>query len=252
MGTIRALFKFVFTAIGLLLIGIAVLLVVFAARIEGLIQQQLERRMSAILGADATVEGLKWAPWQGRFALVGLRIQNPGDFPPEPLLYATQVTMHIDVPTIFSDAPRISSILVEGGEIHLRYSTGLGVNLAALGRNALNYSRIEDNRSGRKIKVGEIRWDEAFLRFSPGPPVPITVPPYTIDGIGDGQGGVLPAEMMSAVFYSMLRRTAGLPGLPGPMAAVLRVVLDEKEELDDSALEEAPSGEATPGWRLFR
>jgi len=229
MGSIRALFKFAFTFTGLLLIGIAVLAIVFAPRLEGLIKQRIEHRMTAILGADVSIESLKWAPWQGKFAMVGLRIQNPDPFPPEPVFHAAQVTLHIDVPTIFSEAPRIEEILIEGAEFHVRHQSGDGLNLLLLVHHAREYSRSSAGQEGRAIRVGAIRWDEGLLRISPGLPVPIHVPPYTVEGIGDTEGGIAPSAMMAATFQVALRRAVTMPGIPGTVSAILGRFLEDGE-----------------------
>lgn len=258
MGTIRALFKFVFTALGLALIGMALLCVAFFSQIEAQIQKRIAARMTLIFGADTSIESLKWAPWQGQFAMVGVRIQNPPEFPPEPAFVAQQMTLNIDMPTIFSTAPHIELVHVEGAELHLRYGVDKGTNWGLLSNNALAFARARkaeheaereaaassEDAPGRKVRVSAIQWDESLLRIA-AVPIPVPVPPFRIEGEGTLERGLIASQMMGIVLRTVLREVGSLGGLVQPLQEALQRDLSEAPSSADDR-EETGTEEDAP------
>lgn len=219
--------KTIMTLVGLLLISVAVVVMVFASRIEGLVRHAVETHVSEALGVNVSIEGIRLAPAQLGVELVGLRVQNPIGFKEDSAIECGHILIQPDLKTLFADTVTINQILLNGLKVDLRYRAGEGSNLGNISR--LSSQRAEPPKEGEKekhlVQVKEVRSTggsfEARSNLSLGVPLSLHLEPFTITNLGGGQP-ISSKQLSSILARSLVMETITLKGLLRPIVDLLR------------------------------
>lgn len=203
------------TSVGLLLIGIAVAVLLLSTQLEALATGQVEARLGNILGTEVTVEKIRWAPFETGIILDQVTVRNPPEFKPEPAIYCESILIQFRPETIFSETPTIRRVSAKGTDLTLRYGTE-GANLLKIAGNARTFAETEAQRTDQRRQpvIETLACDESKLRIAPGPPIPLSIAPFEIDG-RDGLTGIPAAKGANVMLRSLLAEAMTLRGLAG-------------------------------------
>ncbi len=218
----KAAIKFIMTATGLLLIGIAVGIILLSTQLEGLATGQVERRMGNMLGTDVSVEKIRWAPLELGIALDQVTVFNPPAFKPEPAIYCESILIRFRPETVFSETPTIAKVSVEGMDLTLRYGSE-GANLLTLAGNARDFAEAEAARENRRRKpvIETVACAESKLRIAPGPPIPLTIAAFEVKK-EEGVAGIPAAKGVSVLLRSVFEEALTLRGLAGDVRSLFQ------------------------------
>ena len=180
---------------------------------------------------DTQIESLSVQPLKHTLVLNGLKVANPPDFEEGPAMLLEQVYVEVDPATLFSATPVIQRILVENGDVYLRYKPGTGTNLGCLAERASNRKeneapakwRIPWGRERRFI-VGEFRCSGARITLSKNPLAKswlnLQVAPFSVQLT---EGDHFTSGDIGSVFVrSMVGEVLTLKGLLRPVAKRLK------------------------------
>jgi len=174
-----SIIKFFMTAIGVLLIGIAVCAAVFSAQLERLGRIWMEDRLSTLFNTRVEVESLEAAPLQRGLVLHNVVIYNPEGFEAGPAARIERVLLQFDLRTVFSDQTTIDRLLLD--QIELR-EKGMGKNLRSLAGMAA--ARPEADAGEPRLKVRTLACTGGELR---GNIVPVKLRPFELEREGSEQ-----------------------------------------------------------------
>lgn len=224
----KAAIKFVMIVVGLALIAVSVAGLIFSSRLEGLLRPRLESRLGHIMGTDVEIAALQIAPARRGIELIDVTVLNPPSFKLGPALECKKITVRPVLQSLFSSAPAIEEILLDGMIIHLRYELGEGTNLGYLARQAA--SLAEQPATGwpimrRALRVNSIRCSVADMKIrsnvTPGIPLSLRIEAFELKDVGDGRP-VSAAKLTSIILKSILMEVVTLKGLFRPLVDLIR------------------------------
>ena len=223
----KAALKFIMTAVGLLLIGVNIGVVLLLTQFEGLLREGLTHQASQILKAEVRLEAVRidWA--EQALVFMGVAIFNPEGFTDRDALRIESLWVRPDLLTIFAKAPAVREIALQSAEIHLQYKQG-GTNLGAMMAHARQWSEGQaggDKRVwGRPMQVARLRSDPVALQARsidpPAPETTLTVEGFSVDDPAGGDA-VSGARVMHLILKHMMRRLVSVEGLTGPVQELL-------------------------------
>ena len=226
--SMKAVIKFVMIVVGLGLIAVSVAGLIFSSRLEGRLRPRLESRLGHIMGTDVEIAALRIAPARRGIELSDVTVLNPPSFKLSPALECKKITVRPVFQSLFSSAPTIEEILLDGMTIHLRYELGEGTNLGHMARQAATLA--EQPATGwsmmrRPVRVNAVRCSGADMKIrsnvTPGVPLSLRIEAFELKDVGEGRP-VSAAKLTSIILKSILMEAVTLKGLFRPIVDLIR------------------------------
>ncbi|MBX7256890.1 MAG: hypothetical protein K1Y02_11060 [Candidatus Hydrogenedentes bacterium] len=124
--------------------------------IERIVTEGVERIVSSVMGAPATVGGIRWDREKQRLTLKDVTLANPSGFSEGDAIALGTVELEADIRSLMSEQPDVRLISVEGA--HINAETSLqGNNLKKLMDNA-KQAMPKGMRPRGGLQRGEKRW----------------------------------------------------------------------------------------------
>jgi hypothetical protein len=225
---VKALLKFLVTAIGLVLILCGVALVLVGVHFDQNLKRGVERSLAFIYQTQVTIEGVQFVPSQAAVELIGLAIQNPEPFQEGTAMYFGSVLSELDLGSVFTSTPAIRRVLVRDAHVRLRYEPGSGTNLGRLADNAARLKERADSNAPpgvrRKFVINELRCESAQLSLSsnlvPVSGLEFALEPFTLTDLKSGSP-VATADVCVVFVRSLLREGISVRGIMKPVAEAI-------------------------------
>ena len=255
MRSVIALIRFAVTAVGLILIGVAVLVLLLFTQWDRVLSAGLERSMTYVFGAETRIESLSADPFTGVLNINGLTVMNPEGFEPEPAMTFERVRIYFDTPSLVTETPTIRLVRLEGGTVRLRHEAGRGSNIQALtrgrGGETAETRPLRGKRNGglarRHVKIDRLETDGTNLNLStnllPVGEPSIEVAPLTLRDVSPEQP--VSTTYLTAVFVrNLLAEAVGVRSILEPLMDALENGLPDMGEAPGESPNGAPDGNA--------
>ncbi len=118
---------------GFVLVIIAAILMITLS-LDGMIKSGIEENGSELLQTQVTVDKVSVSIFSGSGTISGFTIQNPEGFSNEPALYIQEISMNMDIWSLFSDQIVVNEVMVKSPDLFFE-QIGAGVNLKKLNDN---------------------------------------------------------------------------------------------------------------------
>ncbi|HOZ48617.1 MAG TPA: hypothetical protein PLO37_20015 [Candidatus Hydrogenedentes bacterium] len=242
----KRVFRAILLGLGVLLIVLAVGGLLLATRLDQVVREAIEVRLSYMFMADVAIEDVNVSLFRGLLEVRGLTVSNPPTFKKGPAMAFEQIRVLFDLRSLLTRAPRIERIAVTGGDIHLRYELGDGSNLGVLARNVseLESGESESRKAAerdawhldqepmglrRPLVIGEFVCEGATGHLSTNV-VPLTsasldIAPFTLHELTEGQPVSVP-RMVAVFVRSIMVETVTFKGLLAPVVSKVREEID--------------------------
>ncbi len=229
----RAFLKFSAIGLGLLLLAIAAAAILLAPRAEEWGRAHIETELGNLFATNATIDDLRIRWLRRGFELTGVAIDNPPSFKAGPAITCESVLVRWDLARLFSPAPTIREIKVDGIELLLRHEIGEGTNIGRLAKEAAALAEAQAGESGtgasRRLVVKDFSGVNGKIRLTSnlvlGLPISMKIPEFTLKDVTKGES--MPVARVSAIFLkSLLIEAVTLKGLLRPVALKLQRELD--------------------------
>ncbi len=163
----KAAIKFIMTAVGLLLIGLLLTVILLFTRFEGALQSGLTHQAGKILKCEVHLEGIR-VDWTARSVVFkGLSLFNPEGFTDREAIRVGTMTVKVEPLTLFSKSPVLQQITLNDMRMHLQYTGENKSNLGALLTQARDYATSQDSGEvaiwGRRLKFNTIHLGASAL-----------------------------------------------------------------------------------------
>ena len=220
----RGAIKFIMTAIGLMLITIAVAVILLSSPLRDLARQRLSGALAAHYGADVSIDAIRLAPLEYGIEIRGLTIFNPEPFAREPAIECERILLRADLATLFSPEPVFSSVEIEAPKVHLRYDLGKGSNLMSLVKNA-EEAEAKAAPARRSVVIQNCSATGAKVTLTSnavlGVPFPINLAPFKLKEVS-AENPVSGWKMSRIFLKTLLMETVTMKGLLSPVAEKIR------------------------------
>ncbi|HEO72631.1 MAG TPA: hypothetical protein ENN80_15345 [Candidatus Hydrogenedentes bacterium] len=235
--------KRAFIAVGLILVLAAMGAVVLFLRLEEMTKAGLELQLSYMFMADVTIGAAKISHVGHTLELSDVEIGNPPAFRKGPAMHFNTILVSYAPWSFFTRTPTLHRILVQDGDVHLRYELGEGTNLSALADNVINLETpaADSGRDQapkpewgldamprglrRKLKVAEFSCERTKIHLStnmiPLSSVSMNLAPFRLKELTEGKPVSVPRVAFLFV-RSLMIETLSLKGLLRPVAKMLR------------------------------
>ncbi|MFA6241415.1 MAG: hypothetical protein WC655_10820 [Candidatus Hydrogenedentales bacterium] len=189
--------------------------------IERVVTEGVERIVSSVMGAPATVGGIKWDWEKQRLTLEDLTIANPSGFSEGNAIALGNVQLEADIRSLMSEQPQVRLVSVEGA--HINAETSLqGNNLKKLMDNAKGFMP-KGIRPRGGLQRGEKRWriDSVVINESSvamnSPLLGSSAKEKKLDGLemsftGPNNEGMTSQEIMVQIMQKLIDETGLLGG----------------------------------------
>lgn len=136
---------------GLKIIGglLALLILAFIAltlTIDGIVKSGIEKHGSQLMGTEVQVEGVSISLFSGSGSISGFSIQNPEGFSDEAAMEIEEMSMQIDVGSLFTDEILVEEITIKSPDLFFEQK-GVSANLKVLNDNMMNYSESSSEKT---------------------------------------------------------------------------------------------------------
>lgn len=222
--------KFTMTGVGLVLIVIAIGAILFSTQVGKIGTRAVSSQLKEAFASEIEIGSVAVSPFRRAIEVRDFALLNPPDFKEGPAFTCKKLTVEFDLSTIFSDAPVIEELVIDGAEIHYRHEIGEGTNIGTLARLAEEKS-AEDSSTAFVIK--HLVCKNAKVSFSTNliPKVHMGLDMVTVD-LTDIHGAmaITNHETASIFLRSLIKETLTLKGLLKPLMRPLRKDAEAAEE----------------------
>lgn len=225
----KALIKFIVTAIGLALILIALLVILIGARFDTGLKRGIERSLGFVYQTEVSIDEVSIVWSKEAIEIGGLTIYNPPQFKQGEAMRFASILVQVDVSTVLSDTPTIAEIVVQDARINLRHEAAVGTNLGKLDENAsrLRGKPLESDApksASHAYVVKRLKCDGAMLSLSsnvlPVSSLELAIEPFEMDDLGS-ESAVSTADVCVLFMRNVLKEGISVKGILKPMADVI-------------------------------
>ena len=205
------------------------------------VQSAVSTLVGPVLGVPVHLDKAQFRPFAGRVRLLGFVLGNPEGFNTDHAIRVGEVTVDLDMKSIFKETLVIRRIYVEAPEIVYELGLGksnlgrileqLGGDSKAAGDSPEKPSRADGGSGGKKLVIDDFRIENARVRLSAtlamGAAAPIPLPDIHLTGIGreKGSNGASPAavvrQLFRAIANAVTQAATGAAGVIGDGAKAL-------------------------------
>jgi len=209
--------RFLMTATGLMLIGVTIAGFLLLPHAERYAVPLLERGASEALGTPVTFESIRVSPLLPGVELGGVHV-HPEGAPREPLLTCERVALRLDPSTVFTPAPVMTEMVLDGLVLHVRPGD---LKDGALSRFSTQLAAMEaeGDLEIRKVKCvnGRISVAEGLL---PGDGLAVPLDGFETDGVERVDGATVGLAALRRMLAPLAREKDASPGLRGLVEAL--------------------------------
>lgn len=225
----KSVLKFLATAIGLVLVLVAIMAIFMSAQFTNTLDGSIERTLGYIYQTQVTVDDVSLAPSRRTLTIEGITVFNPEPFRAGPAMEIGEVVITANPLAFMRDTPSFDEIVIKDAKVHLRYEAGRGTNLGKLDQSAarLGGSGADmrgDKQAQRRFLIRKFRCDAAHVEleanFLPGPRLAFDIEPFEMDEVS-GDARVSTMELCLLFIRSIFRESLSLRGLMRPVAEKL-------------------------------
>ncbi|MDR9417590.1 hypothetical protein [Gracilimonas sp.] len=128
---------------------LALLILAFIAltlTIDGIVKSGIEKHGSQLMGRGVQVESVSISLFSGSGSVSGFSVQNPEGFSDEAAMEIGEMSMQIDVWSLFSDEILVEEITIKSPDLFFEQK-GVSANLKVLNDNMMNYSESSSEKT---------------------------------------------------------------------------------------------------------
>jgi uncharacterized protein involved in outer membrane biogenesis len=143
------------------LVAVAVIgLLIFSLTVDRLVKRSIENAGSEMLNTPVEVKDLSLSVLDGSGTIDGIFIQNPEGFSDEAVLNFRQISMKLNVSSLFSDTVIVEELIIDNPELYLEQQ-GVDNNIDKLVKN------MEPSSSGdTKVIIERLVVNEGYVKLS--------------------------------------------------------------------------------------
>ena len=193
-------------------VGVGVYVVM--SQLDSVVKTAVEQIGSDATGTQVTLQGVEISPTDGHGALRGFRMTNPKGFAEGDAFKFNEISLTIDVTSVFSDPVVIKEIVIDKPEV--TYAIGKSsTNVDEIQKNVNDYAGAQESGSGGgsgsegpKIVIENLYMRDGTVTVSaPGitdEKVSAPLPDIHLTGIGAEGNGATPAEVASQTMTAVV------------------------------------------------
>lgn len=102
--------------------------------IDGIVKSGIEEHGSQLMGTEVRVDGVSISLFSGSGSISGFTVQNPENFSDEAAIEIEEMSMKIDISSLFSEVILVKDITIKSPNVFFEQK-GLGANLKVLNDN---------------------------------------------------------------------------------------------------------------------
>ena len=227
----RRLLRFAVATVGGLLIVVGVAVLLLSSHAARFVKPAVERRLTEVFGTQTTMDSIAFSPIKGAVAIRGLAVINPEPFKGEPALRFGRIEIQCDPQSMLTRNPTVRQVLLEDGQVSLRYELGRGTNLGVLAKHAAEFAEAQKARKGtRSFIIEKLECKPTKVELSsnilPGAALPLNLVSFTRTDLSK-ESPVTPPQMAAIVIRSLLTEILTVKGILTPVATRLKEELQE-------------------------
>ncbi|HIJ66316.1 MAG TPA: AsmA family protein [Candidatus Hydrogenedentes bacterium] len=231
----RAVLKTAVVLVGGVLILVAVCALLLGTHTARFVKPTIERHLSDAFGSETTIEGVSFSPVRRTLEIQGLAVANPEPFKKGHAVRFGRIVVECRLNSLLSETPTLERLLLEDGEIHLRYKLAKGTNLGILAQRAAKAAEPQDRegvrKSPRSFRIEELVCKDAKVQLSsniiPSPPVSLNVVSFTRNDLSK-EKPLTTTQIAAIAARSLLTEVVTVKGILKP---VLTHIKDELKGL---------------------
>jgi len=207
--------------------------------LDRLIVDGIELVGTEVLGTEVAVQSASISPLAGTGSISGLTVDNPEGWSADSIFELEQVSVSVDVASLFSEVVEIDSIVISQPQI--TYETRLtSDNVRALLENLLpqdSGGTEAADSPGKSLIVRRFRIEDALLSVNAAAfSAPVTLPVIELTDIGTENSAATVAQLVDIVLTELSRAIAraSLPGLDELRESVEAQVQERVEEIEET------------------
>ena len=209
--------------------------------LDSIVKSGIEVVGSEVLGTGVTVNSVSISPLNGSGSIRGLSVGNPAGFRSEHAIQLEELTVNLNVSSLFSDVIEIDSIRVVQPEI--TYETRITTdNIRALIANisagsATGESAVEPAAAGKGLIIRDLQLLDPQLNLVAAiVTAPIPLPDIQMTDIGAENDSSSVAEVLQAVLSKVSTSilSANLPSLDDLAEGVEARLEEGREQVQDT------------------
>jgi len=117
--------------IGGLLALLVAIFIVLTLTVDGIVKSGIEEHGSQLMGTEVRVDGVSISLFSGSGSISGFTVQNPEDFSEEVAVEIEEMSIEMDVSSLFSEVILIEGITIKSPNVFFEQK-GFGANLKVL------------------------------------------------------------------------------------------------------------------------
>jgi uncharacterized protein involved in outer membrane biogenesis len=184
--------------------------------LDSQVASAIRRYGPEITGVPVSLSGAHVDPLDGRAALYGLVVGNPGGFKAKQALSLGEISMQLDIGSLMTDVIRIKELTFVKPEVTYEYSSA-GSNLDVLQQNIERYvaqqsktKKPRDSEPDKKLVIEHLYVKNGLARVSAevlhGNGLSVPIPDLHLQGIGKTSNGTTAGEAMRQFLGSLVKQ----------------------------------------------
>lgn len=128
---------------------LALLIIVFITLtlvVDGIVKSGIEEHGSKLMGTEVQVDGVSISLFGGSGSISGFTVQNPEGFSDEAAIEIGEMSMAMDIGSLFSDEILVEEITIKSPDVFFEQK-GMGANLKVLNDNMMTYSESASEKT---------------------------------------------------------------------------------------------------------
>jgi hypothetical protein len=170
-----------------------------------------------IIGVPVSLSGAHIDPLDGKAALYGLVVGNPGGFKAKHALSLGEISMQLDIGSLMTDVIRIKELTLVKPEIMYEYSSA-GSNLDVLQRNIEQYvaqqhgtmKKTQDSESAKKLVIEHLYIKNGIASVRAeilnGDVLSVPIPDLHLRDIGKKSNGTTAGDAMRQILGPLVQQ----------------------------------------------
>ncbi len=217
--------------------GLVVLFVVMIFSLGAIVKAAVDNALPAITGTPCSLGLCVFNPISGSLTINNLEIGNPDGYGEKNAFELKHLRVAVEVGSLFSDTIVVDDITVEGMRVAMETKTLTETNLTDIKSNVDKVLKGEEKKEGeqkeesaeggeegeaapgKKIIIRHIHFADNFVALGVGGhSAPIPMPDFTVEGVGEKEGGVEPVDAAIIILEDIIvnvSKTAGKATVDG-------------------------------------
>jgi len=179
--------------------------IILTLTVGGIVKSGIEEHGSQLMGTDVQVDGVSISLFGGSGSISGFTVHNPEDFSDEPAIEIGEMSMEIDISSLFSEEIIVKDLTIKSPTVFFEQK-GTGANLKVLNDNMAAASGSSSEKTmiieHLTIEDGNIRVSTSIDRERSGE---TSMERIELEGIGrDGNNTI--SEVVRQVIEPLLQQ----------------------------------------------